>query len=440
MERQKIHLNALYRGLEDLFGEKVKPQDVNGRAVYAELNENGTEYCLVKMDTKSLTNLLNLAKSEYLKFKEKHPDNNLELFFEIETEQADYWQSHFTKWQYDAKQKEWYYTLDRWKLAVTVFWGTLRLYTPELNPEIENYKAYFRHNITFNQVSTVIDAAISQVKPIWLNVEPNKYYHDFIQHVDFISLQNEVKVSQGIDVVMQICWSLETLQKDIEKAFELYKEKLPSQDLGQINAQQIAIMLPLQKVQKMANTYTMISEPYLAIGQLTDKFRSTGKPLTAANFRPVFEVWIGAILTTLLREYLQVDKMLKEIATKLPTKNTITSDAPPPAETEIQPFESYFKDISSYKMIMELLVTNGYCAPITYIWQEAKKGNKSLLVGILKHLHKKGYYKNNDALTNIQVMHICKESFGVTIGIDTIKRTNSDSFDRSEMDFIPVAH
>jgi hypothetical protein len=333
MERQKIHLNALYRGLEDLFGEKVKPQDVNGRAVYAELNENGTEYCLVKMDTKSLTNLLNLAKSEYLKFKEKHPDNTLELFVEIETEQANYWQSHFTKWQYDARQKEWYSALDRWKLALKYYWGISQKYSPEYNPALENDKAYLRskHNLTFINISTVIDAAVNLVKPIWPNVELNKYYHDFFNRVDFINLPNEIEFNEGNRLSESIGWGFEELQNDIKTAFADYRYNLINLDLDQINAQRIALMIPIANVRKMAGEQAATSKPHLAYLKFT-QLNKNRKTLTILDFRQVIDIWGGAILFTLHEEYLQVDKMLKEIATLLPTKNTITSDAPPTAE------------------------------------------------------------------------------------------------------------
>ncbi len=95
-----------------------------------------------------------------------------------------------------------------------------------------------------------------------------------------------------------------------------------------------------------------------------------------------------------------------------------------------------FKTEELYKGIMDLLVKEKYCQPLTHIWKDEKKGNKSLLVAIIKYLHKHGYYKENECPTNKQIQIICKNTFALQVGIDTINKVKYNSFDLS---FIPVA-
>lgn len=98
--------------------------------------------------------------------------------------------------------------------------------------------------------------------------------------------------------------------------------------------------------------------------------------------------------------------------------------------------DNFFKDISSYHFILELLVKKGYCQAGTYIWKDEKNGNKSLLAAILKYLHKQGYLKNNKQLTNQQIQSIAQNTFGWHIGLDTIKKAKPEKF---VLNFIPVA-
>ena len=95
-----------------------------------------------------------------------------------------------------------------------------------------------------------------------------------------------------------------------------------------------------------------------------------------------------------------------------------------------------FESTSKYKQIMELLVEKEHCQPHIYIWKDEKKGNKGFLVAILKYLHKQGYYKKNRRLTNEEIRQIAKNTFGCTIGIDTVKHTKPDN---PGLKFIPLA-
>jgi hypothetical protein len=101
-----------------------------------------------------------------------------------------------------------------------------------------------------------------------------------------------------------------------------------------------------------------------------------------------------------------------------------------------QNLSEIFDSISRYKFIMNLLVERKYCEPNTYLWKDEGKGNKRLLVAILKFLHTQGYYKKNMRLTNEQIKSIAQNTFGWSISIDTIKKTKTGDF---ILTFIPLA-
>jgi hypothetical protein len=99
-------------------------------------------------------------------------------------------------------------------------------------------------------------------------------------------------------------------------------------------------------------------------------------------------------------------------------------------------FPDLFEDEAKYERILNLLVEKGYCQADTFIWKDETNGNKGFLVAILKHLHKLKYYKGNQRPTSQQIKEIAKDTFGLKISLDTIKRARPDQFDVS---FIPPA-
>lgn len=96
--------------------------------------------------------------------------------------------------------------------------------------------------------------------------------------------------------------------------------------------------------------------------------------------------------------------------------------------------ESFFKSISEYKTIMEILVEQDLIQPNTYIWKDRKSGAKGFLVGLIKYLHLQGYYKREP--THKEIVLICANTFDLKLGIDTVKRKHGSDFDYA---FIPLA-
>ena len=85
---------------------------------------------------------------------------------------------------------------------------------------------------------------------------------------------------------------------------------------------------------------------------------------------------------------------------------------------------------------MDLFVKKGYCQPNTFIWKDQGKGNKGLVAAIIKCLHKQGYYRSNRNPNNTQIILISKNTFGLELSIDTVKKAKPDNFD---LKFIPLA-
>lgn len=95
-------------------------------------------------------------------------------------------------------------------------------------------------------------------------------------------------------------------------------------------------------------------------------------------------------------------------------------------------FPQLFTSQIKYQSIMSILIKENLCQEGTLIWIDSKKGNKSVLASLIKHLHSKGYYSKYP--TNDEVLLIAKNSFKCDIGIDTVKRARIDSY---SFEFIP---
>lgn len=97
--------------------------------------------------------------------------------------------------------------------------------------------------------------------------------------------------------------------------------------------------------------------------------------------------------------------------------------------------DKVFDSVSKYKYIMELLVKKQFIQEHTYIWKDGRKGYKSLLISILKHLSWQNYY-NINVISNDQIIEIAKNTFHVTVKKDTVKHANPKNFN---LNFIPLA-
>ncbi len=75
---------------------------------------------------------------------------------------------------------------------------------------------------------------------------------------------------------------------------------------------------------------------------------------------------------------------------------------------------SYLKDELAKRSLIDIN---------TGIANDEKKGNISLFIALVKHLHSKEYYVDNKKPTNNEVLIILKNTFGITCGIDSCKRT-----------------
>ena len=174
----------------------------------------------------------------------------------------------------------------------------------------------------------------------------------------------------------------------------------------------------------------------LALRQLTDlklqyeariheKWTVVEKANNTPAKRPIFEKLIS-FCDDLLNTYTKLSRLEEKTTVML-------------SETKIPLFLfDIFESSSKYSFIMNLLIEKGHCQTGTHIWKDEGKGNKGLLVAILKHLHTQQYYKENKRPTAEEIKEIAHNTFGSDISIDTIKKTKPIQIEYS-LTFIPSA-
>ena len=87
----------------------------------------------------------------------------------------------------------------------------------------------------------------------------------------------------------------------------------------------------------------------------------------------------------------------------------------------------FFVSQQLYWIFIQYLIDLGRISPVTHTWIDFKSGYKETLVTHLKQLHVLGYLKDNQHLTNQQILEISRNVFGVDVRIDTIKHTKHDT-------------
>lgn len=90
---------------------------------------------------------------------------------------------------------------------------------------------------------------------------------------------------------------------------------------------------------------------------------------------------------------------------------------------------------NAYNSIIGLLIDKGHCQKDTLKWIDGGKGNKGLLIAILKDLRGKAYYKDGINPTNEDYKNIANNTFDWEVAIDTIKKAKPTKF---PLNFIPV--
>lgn len=90
---------------------------------------------------------------------------------------------------------------------------------------------------------------------------------------------------------------------------------------------------------------------------------------------------------------------------------------------------------AAYNSIIEILVNKGHCNKDTLKWIDDAKGNKGLLIAILKEMRSKGYFKNGVKPSNEEYKTIAENTFDWTGSIDTVKKSSPKNI---HIDFIPI--
>lgn len=131
------------------------------------------------------------------------------------------------------------------------------------------------------------------------------------------------------------------------------------------------------------------------------------------------------------------DKHLLIVAEKFIAWLQAIASSPKKSVAENINFPDLFSNKAQYDYILNLLVRQGFCQEKTFIWKDKRKGNKALLVSIIKYLHTLQYYHSKKTLSNAQILDIALHTFGLQLKIDTVKKATPDKFD---LRFIPPAN
>lgn len=99
----------------------------------------------------------------------------------------------------------------------------------------------------------------------------------------------------------------------------------------------------------------------------------------------------------------------------------------------------WFDKPGKYPIIMGLLVENGLCQPGTYLWIDESVGAKTAVATLIKYLHAQGFYTDNMKPLNEEIILIAKQTFGVVIGIDTVKKAKVPTSANHNLSFISPA-
>lgn len=108
-------------------------------------------------------------------------------------------------------------------------------------------------------------------------------------------------------------------------------------------------------------------------------------------------------------------------------KNKIIKDFEPKKikKKEVLSFGEIFKSKDDFHNVLNILRNEKLIDKQSNVWIDNQKGNKGLLIVILKDLRNKGYYKKGTTPTNDQYRQIAIDFFSFEVSIDTVKRPGS---------------
>lgn len=112
-----------------------------------------------------------------------------------------------------------------------------------------------------------------------------------------------------------------------------------------------------------------------------------------------------------LKKELQEKKEPSKSKTGLPEKKTLK--------------QFFDDDDDKYDNVIKVLADKGYINQETLIWTDKKNGYKSFAASTIKRLFEFGYL--NSEPTNKEILNICRNTFKMKIGIDTVKRADVSS-------------
>jgi hypothetical protein len=112
----KIHINAVFNAIDQLFSEAVEVTDKNliAKIMESEAGIKPPIYQYQPIDSKNADALRALADKRLSNYLKQHTDNSMPLFIDYETETARLFQQNLPRYRTDDKQKTYYFRLERW--------------------------------------------------------------------------------------------------------------------------------------------------------------------------------------------------------------------------------------------------------------------------------------------------------------------------------------
>ena len=89
-----------------------------------------------------------------------------------------------------------------------------------------------------------------------------------------------------------------------------------------------------------------------------------------------------------------------------------------------------FKAKKLYDEIIKKLSVD-YIGSKTKIWKDQKGGSLRLLASLIKYFHTKGFYKDNYKPSNEEIKIIARNTFGIELSIDTVKKAKINLFENN---------
>lgn len=179
---------------------------------------------------------------------------------------------------------------------------------------------------------------------------------------------------------------------------------------------------------------SQIDEVYNAIEERIISLEKSYRPI---KFGQSFSVIAPAIYNQEMDEIKrQLDRLKEYLRVSSLSNSTGGTEGKKPKNIKVEHLVSLFEHTSKYKAIMGILENEEKIQNSNNFWRDLQNGHKTELASLIKHLQIKGYYKENKMPSENEIKAICKNTFGIDVGLSTIQHAKPTNF---PFKYIPFA-